>query len=179
MKINLNSINQSYCNQVKKQYNYLKPLPCDSVSFSSMKKSGFEGIDLMIVNKFKAPIEKFNSNDDLQDWCKDKLENEYFNKDYSPKDIWKKELRIEMLNEWKGAIKDYKPSVQLMIFSSIVKDLDYERSNLPQKLDKEVLDEAVKSADMRYKRNSELGRPINDPQFDGLYFYMLLSKMCE
>ena len=39
-----------------------------------MKKKEFEGIDLAVVQKFKAPIEKFNSNIDLQNWAKEKAE---------------------------------------------------------------------------------------------------------
>ena len=34
-------------------------LRSDVVSFSAMKKSQFNGIDLFVVNRFKAPIEKF------------------------------------------------------------------------------------------------------------------------
>ena len=37
-------------------------------NFSSMKKSEFDGLDFFIVERFKAPIEKFNSHNDFQDW---------------------------------------------------------------------------------------------------------------
>ena len=35
-------------------------LAYDTVSFGTMKKKEFEGIDLAVVQKFKAPIEKFD-----------------------------------------------------------------------------------------------------------------------
>ena len=75
MFINLIPINFQYrkvqSNAKHKCVNYpnLTPLTCDTISFGAMKKSEFEGIDLAVVQKFKAPIEKFNSNNDLQKWA--------------------------------------------------------------------------------------------------------------
>ena len=77
MKIGLNFSGNNYNNKKPTQHLNIRPLAFDTVSFSSMKKSQFSGIDLMVVNKFKAPIEKFNSNEDFQKWCKDKLNDEY------------------------------------------------------------------------------------------------------
>ena len=37
----------------------------------------FSGMDLACVEKFKAPIEKFNINDDLQEWAKKGIKNEF------------------------------------------------------------------------------------------------------
>ena len=63
-------------NTIKNNGNFRlnKTLSCDTVSFSAMKKAEFSGIDLFVVNKFKAPVEKFNSNEDLQNWCKEKID---------------------------------------------------------------------------------------------------------
>lgn len=41
----------------------------NSVSFQAMKKRDFTGTDLLAVERFKAPIEKFNSNEDFQNWA--------------------------------------------------------------------------------------------------------------
>ena len=49
-------------------------------TFGAMKKSQFKGLDLICVNTFKAPIEKFNSNADLQSWAKNKLDTDIFAK---------------------------------------------------------------------------------------------------
>ena len=48
-----------------------------SISFGAMKKSQFEGIDLMIVNQLKAPIQNFNSNEDFQNYCQTILDEKY------------------------------------------------------------------------------------------------------
>ena len=78
MFINLNPINFQYKttqghtqNQRATKF-HLAPLAHDTVSFGAMKKKEFAGIDLAVVEKFKAPIEKFNTNADLQNWAGDK-----------------------------------------------------------------------------------------------------------
>ena len=38
-------------------------------NFCAMKKSQFHGVDYAVVEKYKAPIEKFDTNDDLQNWA--------------------------------------------------------------------------------------------------------------
>ena len=48
-----------------------------SISFGAMKKSQFEGIDLMMVNQLKAPIQNFNSNEDFQNYCQKILDEKY------------------------------------------------------------------------------------------------------
>ena len=52
----------------------LGPLKNDTVSFSGLivKKTDFEGIDFAVVEKYKAPLEKFKTKDDLQKWCEKK-----------------------------------------------------------------------------------------------------------
>lgn len=75
MLINLSPINFQYNKNIQKPHTVKpnpEPLTYDTVSFGAMKKKEFEGIDLAVVQKFKAPIEKFNSNIDLQNWAKEK-----------------------------------------------------------------------------------------------------------
>ena len=55
---------------IKYQFN---PLNCDTVSFGAMKKSEFIGIDRACIDRFKAPIEKFKENEDLQNGLKNSL----------------------------------------------------------------------------------------------------------
>ena len=77
MLINLSPINFQYNKNIQKPHTVKpnpEPLTYDTVSFGAMKKKEFEGIDLAVVQKFKAPIEKFNSNIDLQNWAKEKAE---------------------------------------------------------------------------------------------------------
>ena len=47
----------------------LQPNYTNNLSFEAMKKNQFKGADRLCVEKFKAPIEKFNSNEDLQNWA--------------------------------------------------------------------------------------------------------------
>lgn len=43
-----------------------QPNYTNNLSFEAMKKSQFKRADRICVEKFKAPIEKFNSKEDLQ-----------------------------------------------------------------------------------------------------------------
>ena len=57
---NLNN-GRSNINSIKlNAYPNLSPLKADTLSFTAMKKSEFSGIDLLVVNTFKAPVEKFD-----------------------------------------------------------------------------------------------------------------------
>ena len=71
--INFNyKINQVALKQRNVRYSNLVSLPFDTISFGAMKKKEFSGIDLAVIQKFSAPIEKFNTNADLQNWAGDK-----------------------------------------------------------------------------------------------------------
>ena len=75
MEVRFINPNNSYQQSAPKTGRYnscLSPLRYDTVSFGALKKTQFDGLDYAAVEKFKAPIEKFNSNEDLQKWCKDK-----------------------------------------------------------------------------------------------------------
>ena len=75
MNINFSPINSHYKTtqtNLKKQNVTslnLRSLNYDTISFGAMRKKEFNGIDLAVIQKFKAPIEKFNSNEDLQNWA--------------------------------------------------------------------------------------------------------------
>ena len=46
----------------------------NNISFGAMKKSQFSGIELFCVNKYQAPIEKFKSHEDFNEWTEPKLD---------------------------------------------------------------------------------------------------------
>ena len=54
-------------------YNYFPNLYFHPVqiSFGAMKKTQFSPLNRTLVEKFKAPIEKFNTESDFQDWSKE------------------------------------------------------------------------------------------------------------
>jgi len=171
MKIGLNLIGKNFKSSSKKQYPNLKPLSKDTVSFQSMKKNQFFGIDLMMINKLKAPIGKFNSNDDFQNWCKDILENDYLAKidELSESDdIQAQKQKKKILSDWIDYItvenEAYTPAIQLMILSSITSTLDKSTNHLPPNLDKRILADTI----YEITQNSKKDKNYNC-NFDKLY----------
>src|SRR5574344_14805 len=96
-------------------YNY--PLVSD-INFTALKKMQFSGIDLACVEKFKAPIEKFNTNEDLQEWAKKGIKEEF--KDLSGRQMMTKFQRESILKDWKTALVEdnHKPSTIYLVCRS-------------------------------------------------------------
>ena len=120
----------------------LLPLKYDSVSFGAMKKNQFYGLDLYAVEKYKAPIEKFKTNYDLQKWAKDKYE-QILDKDFGGRYGQIKEYRKQAINEWANYIINendaYTNTQRLIILDGITKDLGYRDEKMPPTLNKGVL----------------------------------------
>jgi len=124
----------------------LAPLARDTVSFTSMKKAQFGGINLAVVEKFKAPIEKFNSNDDLQNWAALKLK-EITKTDFGGRQDETKIQRNAMLNEWTDYVLTengaYSNATALLILSAVTKGLKLGNDKLPPVLNKGVLADCI------------------------------------
>ena len=147
MKINFNSFNYNIANSpYQKRYLNLKPLSFDTVSFSSLKKSQFSGIDLMIINKYKAPIEKFKTKEDFYNWCRKKIE-EIKSENYKGRHEEATIQRKIMLHEWfKYILEDnpaYTDSTNLMIADGITKGLTKNSDSIPPFLHKSILAETI------------------------------------
>lgn len=146
----------------------LAPLKHDTVSFQGMKKSQFSGIDHAIVEKYKAPIEKFNTNEDFQNWAQEKVDL-LVNKDFGGRQKETKIQRKSMLKEWNNYIQNqndaYTPAINLLILSTITKDLNPDNDKIPPVLNKEILADCISEID----KNATLD---NKYQFD-------LGKMYE
>jgi|GEM_PF-1103613 len=151
--------------QIRQVKNPLAPLSCDTVSFGAIKKTSLEGFDLACANMFKAPLDKFSSNEDFNLWAKKELEKFLdFNKYKGPEEIVSIE-RNKILKEWKNYLRDKSniyindPALSLIIFSGIVKDLDNDSANLPPSLNKGVLADTIEQinknlkADKNYRFN--------------------------
>ncbi len=149
------------------------------ISFGAMKKTQFEGIDLMMINQLQAPIQKFNTNQDFQEYCMNILNEKYF----SNKSIMKltdsydnqaASQKETILKEWIHYItienEAYTPAMQLMIMSSITKNLKYDTNHLPPILDKRKLADTIQEIvdNCATKRNYNCN-------FDKLYRNNLLS----
>ena len=97
----------------------------DKVNFTAMKKSQFSGIDFSVVEKFKAPIEKFDTMEDFQHWAKSKYK-ELADTDFKGKSDVVANQRHRMKKEWNYMLTDgdkFTPAEQLLIFNGITKEL--------------------------------------------------------
>jgi len=153
----LNSNKSSYSNpEIRKKFYYIPHAP---IFFEALKKSKFQEMDLACVEKFKAPIEKFNSNDDLQDWSKEKLEEDYIHKDFGGRQKETQVSRKEMLKEWNNYVTGdksiYKPATALLIMSAITRDLKPNNDNLPPVLNKKILADTVHEVSKNLESNKK------------------------
>ena len=163
----INFQNKSFQNIPKQQnikYPNLAPLKHDTVSFGAMKKSEFVGIDLAVVQKFQAPIEKFNSNDDLQKWAGYKAEAITEN-DFGGRHEETEIQRNAMLKEWSDYVlyenNAYKKTTALLILNAITKDLESDNDNLPPVLNKGVLADCIDEIDKNTKNNPKYQFDLN------------------
>ena len=137
----------------------LAPLDRDTVSFGSMKKREFDGIDLAVVEKFKAPIEKFNTNADLQSWAEDRA-NAIAAKDFGGRRPETIIQRKAIIKEWSDYILNendaYTNTTALLILNAITKDLKPDNDKNPPVLNKGVLADCI----YEIKQNTK-----NDPKY--------------
>ena len=157
----------------KRYYNNLSPLKSDIVSFGALKKSQFSGIDLLVVNKFKAPIEKFHNNEDFQNWCKEKVNN-ILKKDYKGKYKETEMQRNDIIDDWIIYLSNYKYSIHLLALSGISEDLNSKNNKLPPPFDVIVLSETLKEIE-NYMNNN----PKYDVNFLKLYQKNLRSYVLK
>ena len=119
-----------------------------------MKKSKFSGIDRAVVENFKAPIEKFYTNADLQKWS---FENalKLANKDYGGRKEETKIQRKVMLKEWSDYVLQendgYTNAMSLLILDAVTKDLKPDNDTIPPVLNKGVLADCIAELDKNTK----------------------------
>lgn len=179
MLINLSPINFQYNKNIQKPHTVKpnpEPLTYDTVSFGAMKKKEFEGIDLAVVQKFKAPIEKFNSNIDLQNWAKEKAEA-ITEKNFDGRCKETKIQRKAILKEWSDYIFNendaYKSTTALLILNAITKDLEPDNDNIPPVLNKGILADCIYEIDKNTKSDSKYQFDLNKMYQNNLRaFYM-------
>lgn len=133
----------------------LSPLKSDVVSFSSMKKSQFDGFNLAVVEKYKAPIEKFKSIDDFNEWTNNEI-NKIIKKEYPAKHYITTCKRESYLKEWIDHVKkesnEYTPAIQLVIFDDITKDLKSTNEDIPPVLNKKLLSQSILELNQKFKK---------------------------
>ena len=117
-------------------------------NFCAMKKSNFEGFDLVCVNRFKAPIEKFNSSEDLHKWAKDRLRKILQPNQYRTNDHIITAERTDILENWDSFFtrdKNYKnnPALSLIIADGITRNLSTTNKDIPPILYPKALSETL------------------------------------
>ena len=168
MEVRFINPNNSYQQSASKTGRYnscLSPLRYDTVSFGALKKTQFDGLDYAAVEKFKAPIEKFNSNEDLQKWCKDKVKSDILEKDFGGRQEETKIQRKAMLKEWTDyVIKDndaYNNATALIILSAVTKGLRPDNDKLPPVLNKGILADCMSEIDTNLKKDKKYAFDLN------------------
>ena len=157
MQISFNpylKLNNTRKRDFRTSYPNLVPLQRDTVTFGAMKKSKFSGIDRAVVENFKAPIEKFYTNADLQKWS---FENalKLANKDYGGRKEETKIQRKVMLKEWSDYVLQendgYTNAMSLLILDAVTKDLKPDNDTIPPVLNKGVLADCIAELDKNTK----------------------------
>ena len=141
-------------------YPNLQPLKADTVSFTAMKKSQFNGWDLACVERFKEiNIQKFNSREDLDDFAQKKLDEKYKLEQYHNGNIEDTKERLARIQCWieyltrENNIYDTKPVLSLIIFDSITKDVKPNNHEQPPLLNPGVLAQIVEQIETRLKED--------------------------
>ncbi len=129
------------------------------VNFTAMKKSQFSGIDFSVVEKFKAPIEKFNTMEDFENWAGGQYK-ELVSKDFGGRDDIVANQRYRMKKEWNYFLSDggkYSPAERLLILNGITKGLDPKNNNYMPAYNETILNKTMNglfenlSEDKKYK----------------------------
>ena len=105
-----------------------------NIGFKAMKPNQFQGVDYAVVRKFKAPVEKFNTVSDLQNWAKESLQK-LFSEDYKGRQFHTAIMRKLIINSWRQYFEEtkerYSFTAQLMVISSLIKSLKSTDDILP------------------------------------------------
>lgn len=162
--MNISLINQSYFNKKTNSNNYKKSilngLQKDSfeLSFNGLRKKDFSGIDLMIVELFKAPIEKFAGKDDFNSWAQNHIDR-ILASDYTARTIQATAQRKAIIGEWStyladknGAYFENKP-LQLLILSSITNGLKKDNDKTPPVLNGGALAKSIEFIEQELEKN--------------------------
>lgn len=140
------------------------------VNFCALKKSSFEGFDLECVNRFKAPIETFNSKEDFFSWVKKFLEQKFTLQQYKNHNETDTKERFDILWKWReyltndNNLYNRNSSLSLIIIDGITRMLTPKNREVPPILNPAVLSETVKQIG-----ESALNKKGNFFNFDKIY----------
>ena len=139
--------NKSYANNI-----FVGSLSCQktdiftpSPSFTALKKSAFNGIDFAVVEKFKAPIEKFESLKDFDDWAKE----EFYKiccKKYGGRNYATELKRESLVSNWEQELNfddKYTNPERLLIINSVTKGMKPNNEVLCPVFNKTILNKTL------------------------------------
>ena len=128
-----------------------KPM-ADSVSFGAIKKNRLTNYQRLCANYFKAPLEKFDTHEDLRQWAREGLAQTMELNKYEAIDELDSKERMKRLGEWKefltqdDEMKEY-PTLAFYVADSITKDLYPETKNFPPLFDKDTFRHVIQEID--------------------------------
>ena len=142
----------------------LAPLKCDTISFcgEAFKKCKLDGFSLSAVEKFKAPIEKFKNQEELDAWAKTEIDKILNDKKLEcvPDPInHRTDSKKRILEDWKEVLFSPKskysknPSLGLIVLQSITKDLEYDYIREPAEFDKETFEKTIEEIEAKIAKN--------------------------
>jgi len=145
-------------------------------SFGMLKKTKLDEYQLACANKFSAPLEKFNTNEDFNSWASKKLTEKTDLTQYKNIDHYVKNGVRDNLEEWKSYLSNddfYKnnPSLCLIIFYGITSELSQCNKTYPPFLHVDVLSETVEQLKKRIQSN-----PKENFDFNKMYQNNLRSE---
>ena len=128
------------------------------LNFCAMKKSQFRGFEREFINRFKAPIEKFNSKDDFKNWAHSLLDAELECKKYQCDSSFVNLERNDIIDNWRFFLQNDRsfkenPALSLIIAKDIVKDLSPKNRDIPPILYPKVLIQALRQIRKNMARN--------------------------
>lgn len=123
-------------------------------NFGAMKKSQFSGIDFAVIEKFKAPIERFNSHKDLQEWAS----QEFFKastKNYGGRKKLTVYQRISAVNDWSSTLNksSYSETEKFLALNGVVRGLKPNEDKSCISLNREILDKTMNEVRETLKQN--------------------------
>ena len=125
------------------------------ISFQAMKKSQFEGIDFAVVEKYKAPIEKFNTHEDFQNWAKEECHG-VIDKDLGGRNSSISGQRCKMQDQWEADLKKdgrYTPAEQLIILKGIISGVKPNNDTLLPAYSRQVLGASMSEVEANLKQD--------------------------
>ena len=141
----------------KKLYSPIQKDICD-IKFKGLHKNDFSGLDLMIVELFKAPIEKFINKNDFNLWAENKIQ-EILNQQFKARTPEATAQRKATVQDWysylsdkNGAYFENKP-LQFLILSSITSGLKENNDKTPPVLNGGALANTIKCMEEKLSEN--------------------------